>query len=78
MVYEAAQAVKIPILGMGGIVNGNDAVEFILAGASAVSIGSGNFYDPLCSVKTVDGIKSYMEKHKVPAIKDLVGAVILN
>ncbi|MDR0649550.1 MAG: dihydroorotate dehydrogenase [Synergistaceae bacterium] len=78
MVYEAAQAVRIPVLGMGGIVNGNDAIEFILAGATAISIGTGNFYDPVCSVNTVNDIESYMEKHGVSRIKDLVGAVILN
>jgi dihydroorotate dehydrogenase (NAD+) catalytic subunit len=78
MVYEVAQAVNIPILGMGGIVNGNDAIEFILAGATAISIGAGNFYDPMCSVNAINDIKLYMEKHKVPALKDLIGTVILN
>ena len=62
MVYQVAQAVNIPILGMGGIINGDDAVEFMLAGAKAISIGAGNFIDPYTSVNTVKGIEDYMEK----------------
>ena len=62
MVYQVAQAVNIPILGMGGIVTGEDAVEFMLAGATAVSIGAGNFINPYASVKTVEGIEKYKKK----------------
>lgn len=78
MVYQVAQAVNIPVLGMGGIVNGDDAVEFMLAGASAISIGAGNFIDPYTSVNTVKGIEDYMIKHKIEDIKDIIGKVEMN
>ena len=65
MVYQAAQAVKIPIIGMGGIANGEDAVEFLLAGASAVSVGAMNFVNPYTTVETVKGIERYMERYHV-------------
>ena len=75
MVYQAAQAVKVPIIGMGGICNADDALEFILAGATAVAIGTANFHDPYATVKTVDGIKAYMEKYGIEDINELIGAV---
>ena len=75
MVYQAAQAVKVPIIGMGGICNADDALEFILAGATAVAIGTANFHDPYATVKTVDGIKAYMEKYGIEDINQLIGAV---
>ena len=75
MVYQAAQAVKIPIIGMGGIANGEDAVEFLLAGASAVSVGSMNFVNPYTTVETVKGIERYMERYHVENVTDLIGAV---
>ena len=75
MVYQAANAVKIPIIGMGGICNADDALEFILAGATAVAIGTANFHDPYATVKTVDGIKAYMEKYGIEDINELIGAV---
>ena len=78
MVYQVAQAVNIPILGMGGIVNGDDAVEFMLAGASAISIGAGNFIDPYTSVNTVKGIEDYMKKHNIEKIEDIIGKVQMN
>ena len=78
MVYQVAQAVNIPILGMGGIVNGEDAVEFMLAGASAISIGAGNFMDPYTSIKTVRGIEDYMKKYNISDVKDIVGKVEMN
>ena len=78
MVYQVAQAVNIPILGMGGIVNGDDAIEFMLAGASAVSIGAGNFIDPYTSVNTVKGIEEYMKKHNIEDINDIIGKVEMN
>ena len=78
MVYQVAQAVNIPILGMGGIVDGDDAVEFMLAGASAVPIGCGNFLDPMCGVKTVEGIENYMKKYNIEDVKDIVGKVQMN
>ena len=78
MVYQVSQAVDIPILGMGGIVNGDDAIEFMLAGASAVSIGAGNFIDPYTSIETIKGIESYMEKYGIESINDIVGKVQMN
>ncbi len=78
MVYQVSQAVNIPILGMGGIVNGDDAIEFMLAGAQAISIGAGNFIDPYTSVKTVIGIEEYMKKHNVDDINSIVGTVQMN
>ncbi len=78
MVYQVSQAVKIPILGMGGIINGEDAIEFILAGAKAISIGTGNFISPDVSIKTIDEIENYMKKYNVEDINDLVGKVEMN
>ena len=75
MVYQAANAVRVPIIGMGGIANASDALEFILAGATAVSIGTTNFHNPYATVETVDGIQAYMQKHGVKDIKELIGAV---
>ena len=78
MVYQVSQAVKIPILGMGGIVSGDDAIEFMLAGATAISIGAGNFIDPYNSVNTVKQIEEYMEKHKIDDINSIIGKVEMN
>lgn len=75
MVYQTAQAVKIPIIGMGGIMNADDAIEMILAGAAAVSVGTANFTDPKVCEKVVAGIEDYMRKYNVEDIKELVGAV---
>ena len=75
MVYQTAQAVKIPIVGMGGIQTAEDAIEMILAGATAVSVGTANFHDPAVTEKIVKGIAEYMERYQVEDIKDLVGAV---
>ena len=75
MVYQAAQAVKIPIIGMGGITSAEDALEFIMAGASAVAVGAANFTDPLTTVKVIEGIREYMEKNNVSDIKELIGCV---
>ena len=75
MVYQAAHAVKIPIIGMGGIANGEDAVEFLLAGASAVSVGAMNFADPCTTEVVLDGIECYMRRYNVENLSDLIGAV---
>ncbi len=75
MVYQVAQAVKIPIIGMGGIANAEDAIEFLLAGASAVSIGAMNFVNPYTTVEVVEGIEAYMKKYNVEDINELIGAV---
>lgn len=75
MVYQAANAVKIPIIGMGGISNAEDAIEFLLAGASAVSIGAMNFINPYTTVETIQGIEDYMRQYQISDIKELIGAV---
>jgi len=75
MVYEVHKAVKIPIIGMGGIMTAGDALEFIIAGAKAVAIGTGNFVDPLTPIKVIDGIKEYMVKNRIKDIKLLVGSL---
>src|SRR5437667_3820463 len=75
MVYECRQVVKIPILGMGGIADARDALEFIIAGASAVQVGTANFVDPFIWPKLLDGITAYMERHQVARISDLVGSI---
>ncbi len=77
MVWQVAQAVNIPVVGLGGIMNAKDAIEFILAGATAVQIGTANFIDPQVSVKIVEGIKDYMIRHQVSDINDLIGAINL-
>ena len=75
MVYQVAQAVNLPLIGMGGIATAEDAIEMILAGATAVSVGTANFVDPCTTIKVVEGIESYMRKYGVKDIKELVGAV---
>lgn len=78
MVYQVAQAVNLPILGMGGIVNGEDAIEFMLAGANAISIGAGNFVSPTTSIDTISQIEDYMKKYNIQDINDIVGKVQMN
>ena len=75
MVYQTAQAVKIPIIGMGGVASAEDALELILAGASEVAVGTANFRDPMVTLKVIDGIKEYMERFHVETVKELIGAV---
>src|SRR3954465_14379237 len=75
MVYECRQLVKIPIIGMGGIADARDALEFIIAGAAAVQVGTANFVDPLIWPKLLDGICGYMTRHRIERIADLVGTV---
>ena len=75
MVYQVAGAVKIPIIGMGGIATWEDAMEFILAGATAVSVGTANFYHPTATVEIIEGIDRYMETNGVEDIRELIGAV---
>lgn len=75
MVYQAAKAVKIPIIGMGGIANADDAIEFLLAGATAVSVGAMNFVNPCTCVEVVEGIERYMEQYHVEDVTELIGAV---
>jgi dihydroorotate dehydrogenase (NAD+) catalytic subunit len=75
MVYEVYKAVKIPIIGMGGIMTVQDALEFIIAGARAIAIGTGNFVDPQTTIKIIDGIRAYLVKNKIEDIKYIVGSL---
>ena len=75
MVYQASQAVKIPVIGMGGIASAEDAIEFILAGASAVAVGAMNFVNPYLTEDVVSGIEAYMKQYQVENLTDLIGAV---
>lgn len=75
MVYQVAQTVKVPIIGMGGIATAEDALEFILAGATAVSVGTANFMNPRATIEIIDGIKAYMGRYQVDDINALIGAV---
>ena len=72
MVWQVSKAVKVPVIGMGGIMNATDAIEFMLAGASAVQVGTANFIDPACSVKIVEGIEAYCQLHKVSSVTELI------
>lgn len=78
MVYQVSQKVNIPILGLGGIVTGEDAIEYMLAGASAVSVGTGNFIAPDTAIKVVEGIENYMKKYNIEDINEIVGTVQMN
>ena len=75
MVYQVAQSVNIPIIGMGGIATAEDALEFILAGATAVSVGTANFINPYATVEIAEGIETYMKRHNIEKLTDLIGAV---
>lgn len=75
MVYQVANAIKLPIIGMGGIASAEDAIEMILAGASAVSVGTANFYQPSITMEIVDGIEAYMKKYGFETVADMVGLV---
>ncbi len=75
MVYETAQAVKIPVIGMGGIAGAEDAIEMMLAGASAVSVGTANFHNPAVTMEIVDGIERYLKENHMEDVRELIGAV---
>ncbi len=75
MVWQVAQAVKIPIIGMGGIMNATDAIEFLLAGATAVQVGTANFIDPTVTIKVLEGIEAYMLRHGISDVNELVGGM---
>lgn len=75
MVWQVAQAVKVPVVGLGGIMNAKDAIEFFLAGASAIQVGTANFVDPQCTIKILDGIEEYLERHGYNSIHDIIGAL---
>jgi dihydroorotate dehydrogenase (NAD+) catalytic subunit len=73
MVYQCAQTVKIPVIGLGGIAKAEDAVEYLLAGASAVQVGTANFYDPRASLHVLEGLENFLKKRSFSSIRDLVG-----
>ena len=75
MVWQTAKAVKIPVIGLGGICSATDAIEFLLAGASAIQIGTANFIDPSISEKVIDGIADYLERHHFTGVQDIIGAL---
>ena len=76
MVWQVANTVKIPVVGLGGIMNGRDAIEFILAGATAIQIGTANFIDPSVTVKIIDYIENYMQRHGIASMKELIGGML--
>jgi dihydroorotate dehydrogenase (NAD+) catalytic subunit len=75
MVWQVAKAVKIPVVGLGGITNATDAIEFLLAGASAIEVGTANFMDPAVTGKIVDGINDYLDRHGFSSVRDIIGAL---
>ena len=75
MVYQVAKAVNVPIIGMGGICNGEDAIEFIMAGATAVAIGTANFSNPMATIETIEGIQQYMEQYNIKDINEIRGII---
>ncbi|GAG09549.1 unnamed protein product, partial [marine sediment metagenome] len=75
MLKKVSKAVKIPLIGMGGIMNTQDALEFIICGASAVAVGTGNFVNPKATVEIITGIRKYLEKNKIRSIKELIGSL---
>ena len=77
MVWQVSKAVNIPVIGLGGIMNWKDAVEFLLAGASAIQIGTANFIDPAVTVKVSEGINDYLDRHGFTSVKDIIGGLIV-
>ncbi len=77
MVYQVAQAVKVPVIGLGGIMNGRDAIEFLLAGATAVQVGTANFVDPSVTGKIIDEIEEYLNRHNISSINEIIGGLLM-
>ena len=75
MVWQVARAVKIPVIGLGGIMNARDAVEFLLAGATAIQIGTANFIDPTVTLKVAEGINDYLDRHGYQSVREIIGAL---
>jgi dihydroorotate dehydrogenase (NAD+) catalytic subunit len=75
MVWQTAQAVHIPVIGIGGIMNAEDALEFIIAGATAVQVGTANFVNPRATMEIIKGISDYLQEKKIPAVGELIGTV---
>jgi len=77
MVWQVACAVSIPVIGIGGIMNGRDALEFLIAGASAVQVGTANFVNPRATMDIIDEIRDFMQEQDIPQLNDLVGSLVL-
>lgn len=77
MVWQVANAVKVPVVGLGGIASGRDAIEFLLAGATAVQIGTANFVDPQVTVKAIDYIEDYLKRHQITSVRELIGGMVV-
>ncbi|MBR4803627.1 MAG: nitronate monooxygenase, partial [Bacteroidales bacterium] len=75
MVWQVAKAVKIPVIGLGGIASANDALEFLMAGATAVQIGTANFLDPTVTIKVIDGLQDYLNRHNIKDINEIIGII---
>jgi dihydroorotate dehydrogenase (NAD+) catalytic subunit len=75
MVWQVHKAVKLPLIGLGGIMNATDAIEFMLAGASAIQVGTANFIDPTVTIKVIEGIERYLERHRIADVNELIGAL---
>ena len=75
MVWQVAKVVKIPVVGLGGISCANDAIEFLLAGASAIQIGTANFIDPTITIKVIDGINDYLDQNGFKSVKEIIGLI---
>lgn len=75
MVWQVAKTVKVPVIGMGGIITAEDAIEFLLAGATAVAIGAGNFYNPLCAVEVIRGLEKWLDEEKIADVREIIGAL---
>lgn len=78
MVWQVARAVRVPVIGIGGIMNTRDALEFIIAGASAVQVGTANFVDPSTTTAIIDGLAAYLERHRIPSITELIGSLTID
>ena len=78
MVYQVAHSVKIPVMGLGGIMTASDAIEFMIAGASCISVGSANLVDPSSSIKIIDGVEEFMKAHNIDDINSIVDTVQMN
>ena len=75
MVWQVHHAVKVPIIGLGGIMNASDAIEFILAGATAIQVGTANFIDPQTTIKIIQGIDQYLLRHNIQSVSELIGGL---
>ena len=75
MVWEASKAVKIPVIGIGGIINAEDAIEFILAGATAIEVGTANFVNPKATTEIIEGIEAYLQRKGILDVKDIIGGL---